>query len=130
MAILTVATWPSVGVLTLFFACCWGFRPGDGSPVFHGHELGYTLHFETSMTTKFKWKSSKRNWRPRFQSKGFNPNDLNGDFYSPRVFPASFQCPVSSRDMTKLYEDVYISELRGALQRITNDFTIDEAGLV
>ena len=30
--------------------------------------------------------------------------------------------------MTKLYEDVYISELRGALQRITNDFTIDEAG--
>mmetsp|Transcript_14884 Transcript_14884/g.24325 ORF Transcript_14884/g.24325 Transcript_14884/m.24325 type:complete len:327 (+) Transcript_14884:52-1032(+) len=31
------------------------------------------------------------------------------------------------RDMTKLYEDVYISELRGALQRITNDFAIDEA---
>lgn len=32
--------------------------------------------------------------------------------------------------MTKLYEDVYISELRGALQRITNDFTIDEAGSI
>ena len=42
----------------------------------------------------------------------------------------SFQCPTCSRDMTKLYEDVYISELRGALQRITNDFTIDEAGSI
>lgn len=31
------------------------------------------------------------------------------------------------REMTKLYEDVYISELRGALQRVTNEFTIDQA---
>ena len=43
-------------------------------------------------------------------------------------FPGHFHCPFHSRDMTKLYEDVYISELRGALQRITNDFAIDEAG--
>lgn len=33
----------------------------------------------------------------------------------------------SAREMTRLYEDVYISELRGALQRVTNEFAIDEA---
>ena len=32
--------------------------------------------------------------------------------------------------MTKLYEDVYISELRGALQRVTNEFAIDEAAKI
>ena len=35
--------------------------------------------------------------------------------------------PQIYREMTKLYEDVYISELRGALQRVTNEFAIDEA---
>ena len=32
--------------------------------------------------------------------------------------------------MTKLYEDVYISELRGALQRVTNEFAIGEAAKI
>ncbi|CAJ1386172.1 unnamed protein product [Effrenium voratum] len=42
-----------------------------------------------------------------------------------RIYPN--ELPQIYREMTKLYEDVYISELRGALQRITNEFTVDEA---
>ncbi|CAK9097140.1 unnamed protein product [Durusdinium trenchii] len=42
-----------------------------------------------------------------------------------RIYPQ--ELPQIYREMTKLYEDVYISELRGALQRVTNEFTIDQA---
>mmetsp|Transcript_39638 Transcript_39638/g.91586 ORF Transcript_39638/g.91586 Transcript_39638/m.91586 type:complete len:336 (+) Transcript_39638:69-1076(+) len=42
-----------------------------------------------------------------------------------RIFPD--ELPRIYREMTKVYEDVYISELRGALQQITNKFAIDQA---
>eukprot|EP00913_Durusdinium_trenchii_P018321 g17211.t1 len=51
------------------------------------------------------------------------PTTLNTIEY--RIYPQ--ELPQIYREMTKLYEDVYISELRGALQRVTNEFTIDQA---
>ncbi|CAE7190459.1 POLIA [Symbiodinium sp. CCMP2456] len=42
-----------------------------------------------------------------------------------RIYPE--ELPQIYREMTKVYEDVYISELRGALQQVTNEFAIDQA---
>eukprot|EP00439_Symbiodinium_sp_Y106_P069034 s955_g11.t2 len=42
-----------------------------------------------------------------------------------RIYPE--ELPQIYREMTKVYEDVYISELRGPLQQVTNEFAIDQA---